>query len=171
MAEVRRKVARADKEAIHSIDRGYCLDLFERRPALQLNQHTSIQMSVLMIVADAAVIVGARRHGDSANAKRWVASSGYGYPGFLGVLDEGDDQGTSPNVEDPFDHNRIIPRHANNRFGSASAHRLKLCNNGRYIIGSVFTVENNPVEPGTGDNLGCDVAAQTAPKPNLSPAF
>ena len=75
------------------------------------------------------------------------------------------------NVEDPFDHHRIVPRHPKNRFGSASAHRLKLRHNGWYIVRSMFAVENNPIEASTGDDLGCDVAAQAAPKPNASPAL
>src|SRR5579864_1358000 len=124
-------------------------------------------MCILMIVADAAVVVGAGRNRDSTNAEWRITSGGYRHPRFLRALNKGNDQRTGANVENALDHNGIIPWDTKNGFSSAPAHGLQLCQQGGDIVRGVFAVDHNPVEAGTSDNLGGYITAETAPKPNL----
>ena len=102
------------------------LNLLERDARFNLHQHAGIEVRVLVVVLDAAVVVGARSDRDSANAERRIARGSNGAQCLFNVLHKRNEQRARAHVHGTLDDHHVVPRHAKNRLGSAAAHGLQL---------------------------------------------
>ena len=136
-----------------------------------LHQDAGVEVRVAVVVLNAAVVVGARRDRDAANAQRRIARGGDGLARLFGILHEGNEQGARAHVERALDDDHVVPRHAEDRLGRAAAHGLQLRQQRGDVVRRVLAVDDDPVESCAGKNLGRDGAGQAAPEPDLPLAF
>ncbi len=114
------------KDAVHTVDLGNALNLFQRHARFNLHQHAGIEVCILVVVLHAAIVVGARRHGDSANAQRRITRGSHGAQRLFNVLHKRNQQRARAHVHGTFDDDHVVPRHAEYRLGGAAAHGLQL---------------------------------------------
>jgi len=86
-------------------------------------------------------------------------------------LNVGQQHRLGSDIEHALDQHRVVPGRPDNRGGGAALQRLQLCEQDRHFIGGMLGVEQNPVEPGIGDDLGADVTGKAAPQTDLQAAL
>src|SRR6185436_12456801 len=106
------------------------------------------------VVLDAPVAARPRRGGDAANAVRRIPGGGYRTARLVRGLDERHEQALHAEVEEALEEDRIVPGRTHDRRGRARLHRLQLAVHVRELVGRVLGVEQQPVEPDAGDDLG-----------------
>jgi len=72
-----------------------------------------------------------------------------------------------PDVEIALQKDGIVPRGSDDDLGSSLRRGLQLRQHGRDFVRSMFRVDDNPVEPGAGDDFRGITAAQGSPEANL----
>ena len=103
--------------------------------------------------------------------ERRIARGGDGLARFLGVLHKGNKERTRAHVERALDDDHVIPRHAEDRLGSAAAHGLQLRQQRGDVVRCVFAVDDNPIEARAGDDLCRDRIDEPAPEADLPLLF
>src|SRR5512146_1268103 len=124
MAEIRCQIAWTDEDAVDAFNFGDALDLSQCSAGFNLHQHAGVLMRVLVVVLDAPVVVGARSDGNSANTKRRITCGGDCMKSFIDTLHERNEQRARANIHCALDDHHVIPRHAEDRRGSAATHGL-----------------------------------------------
>jgi len=167
MPDVGSQVAGSDENSIHAFDGGDGLDLAYRRLRFYLYENADILMGMAVVVGDLTVAIRALRDGDPTIAERRISCGGDGRLCFLGILHEGNENGASPNIEDPLHHDGIVPGTAHDRFCRTRGHSLQLRKHPGDFVGCVLGIDQNPIETGAGEYLRNDVAAERTPDSNL----
>ena len=168
MTEVRSQIAGADEDAVNAIDSCDGLNLLHGGARFNLHQHACIEMRVLVVAGDAAVVVGARGDRDSADAERRIARGGHGMQRFFDVLHKGNEQRACSYVKCALDGDHVVPRHAKDGLGRAPAHGLQLLEQQGNVVGRVLAINHDPVKTRAGNNLRGDSTGQAAPQAHLA---
>ena len=146
MPDVGCQVAGSDEDPVHSFDGGDGFDLAYGCLRLHLYEHTDILMGLAVVVGDLAVAVCALRDGDPAVAERRISRGRDGRLRFLGILHEGNENGASPDIENPLHHHGIVPGAAYDRFSRTGRHGLQLRKHAGHFVGGMLGIDENPIE-------------------------
>ena len=128
------------------------------RPA-RLSICTSTQILVVYggeVVRHGAVAIAAMQECHAPDACRRIARGGHGAASFICRLYEGDQEVIKPNVQQPLQDNRFVHRRAHDQSAWAIFERHQLRDQREHVVGSVFGVEQQPVEARKAENFGAD---------------
>src|SRR5258705_1448055 len=171
MPQRRGEVARADEQTIDAFNRCNRLEILQRGSRLNLNAHADFVSATFVIILHSAIAVGAMSDGYATDALRWIARGSHGCAPFLRRLHIWNQQILDTDIEQALHDHRIVPRRSDHRRRSPADQALQLTEHNRQFVGRVLGIDEDPVEARPGNHLRANVAAKTAPEPDLRPAF
>ena len=170
-AHVGRQVAGADEHAIDARHVGDLFQVAQRLAGFDLHQHAGFLGRPRVVVLDPAEARRPRGRREAAHSVRRVARRGDRLTGLLRVLHIRDQEGLNARIQVALDRHHVVPRRPHDRVRRSADRRLKLAVDHRQVVRRMLGVDQQPVEPGPGQDLDRDVARQARPEADLLAAF
>ena len=157
------QVGRADKDAVHAVQRGHLACRRSRRQAFDLHHHADMLVHRFEIIRHRAVAVAALRHRHAANALRRVTRGGHCAPRIVSGFDKRDQEVVEACVQQALDFHCVVASGPHDRRTGAVFQRHQLRNERGHVVGRVFAVKQYPVESGHAQHFGGDGVGQRRP--------
>ena len=171
MAHGGREVRRANEHAIHTGRGGNRVEVVQGPERLDLHDQTDLFVGTLEVVRE---MTPARSPGPGHAAHAALAvvlgvTHGlHQLRGLLGGFDHGHQDVLCAEVQVLFDERGLTHRHSGHRVADrVSGQGLQLGLDGAQVIGRVFAINDQPIEPGQGTDFGGVGTGQAHPQTDL----